>query len=451
MVGSRVFLWVVIVLIIAFFLYTVRSILLPFVIGLVVASLLDPAIRTLRVKGFTRAGAVWTVFLAFSLFMAFLIRWAVPLLTSQVSASQERVAEFINTYLFPPTRLEKLLSNPSVKERLQEKRYPQDPAQLKKWLLEEQRTDKELEAFLTDFAPDLTQAGLPAEKDALIEALQSPEEGGLFDRFIARHRRTLIDLGLPATREELETKFKVEQRVKDMFAKLLGGAVRVLDYLLSSALLIVLTPIVTILILLDYDNFKRRFLLWVPPAIRPAARDLLSDIGQVISAYVRGLTTSLALYATLMALLFTFLGVPYSLFLGILIAVLYVMPFFGAILSTGVLALAVLLKGEPTTLFFSLSNMNTYFFLCVGSFLVVDRVYDALIHPQIVGRAVRLHPVVSIFVVLSGMALFGLAGMILAFPIAGIVKVILDRLMRYTTSVSEKPLDLPRIPKRHQA
>ncbi|MCL6623965.1 MAG: AI-2E family transporter [Fimbriimonadales bacterium] len=450
MVGSRVLLWVVIVLVITLFLYTVRGILLPFVIGMVVAALLDPAIRTLRLKGFSRAGAVWTVFLAFSLFMALVIRWVVPLLTAQVSASQERVAEFINTYLFPPTRVEKLLSAPSVKERLQAKKYPSQPAALKRWLLDEHRTDRDFQAFFAEFSSDLAQVGLPTEKNSLIEALRSPEEGGLFDRFIARHRQTLMDLGLPATREEVEAKFKVEQRVKDMFGKLLGGAVTVLDYLLSSALLIVLTPIVTILILLDYDNFKRRFLSWVPPALRPAARDLLSDIRQVISAYVRGLTTSLALYATIMAFLFTFLGVPYSVFLGILIAVLYVMPFFGAIISTGVLALAVLLKGEPTTLFFSMPTMNAYFILCVGSFLIVDRIYDALVHPQIVGRAVRLHPVVSIFVVLSGMALFGLAGMILAFPIAGIIKVILDRLMRYTTSVSEEPLPLPRVPKRHQ-
>ncbi|MEM4407573.1 MAG: AI-2E family transporter, partial [Candidatus Caldarchaeum sp.] len=324
-------------------------------------------------------------------------------------------------------------------------------AQFKKWALDEERTSEDFERLFDEFGPDLIQADLPTEKNALIETLRSPEEGGLFDRFIARHQNTLKDLGLPATREELEARFRVEQRVKDMFGKLLGGAVKVLDYLLSSVLLIVLTPLVTILILLDYDNFNRRLLTWIPPALRPTARDILSDIGQVISAYVRGLTTSLALYATIMTILFTLLGVPYALFLGILIAVLYVMPFFGAIISTGVLALAVLLKGEPSTLLFSLPNMNTYFITCIGSFFVVDRIYDALVHPQVVGRAVRLHPVVSIFVVLSGMALFGLAGMILAFPIAGIVKVILDRLMRYTTSVSEEPLHLPRVPKRHQA
>ncbi|MEM4407572.1 MAG: AI-2E family transporter, partial [Candidatus Caldarchaeum sp.] len=122
MTGSKVFLWVVIVLVTALFLYTVRGILLPFVIGMVVAALLDPAIRTLRLKGFSRVGAVWTVFLAFSLLMALIVRWAVPLLTVQIGASQERVANFINTYLFPPTRVEKLLANPSVKERLQAKK-----------------------------------------------------------------------------------------------------------------------------------------------------------------------------------------------------------------------------------------------------------------------------------------------------------------------------------------
>ncbi len=61
-----------------------------------------------------------------------------------------------------------------------------------------------------------------------------------------------------------------------------------------------------------------------------------------------------------------------------------------------------------------------------------------------------LLPVMSMFVFLSGGALFGLVGMILAFPLAGAVKVMLDRLIRVTSS-SADALDLPAVPLRHRA
>ena len=54
------------------------------------------------------------------------------------------------------------------------------------------------------------------------------------------------------------------------------------------------------------------------------------------------------------------------------------------------------------------------------------------------------------FVIFSGGALFGLVGMIIAFPLAGSVKVILDRLIRIT-SANQEVLSLPSIPIRHRS
>jgi predicted PurR-regulated permease PerM len=54
------------------------------------------------------------------------------------------------------------------------------------------------------------------------------------------------------------------------------------------------------------------------------------------------------------------------------------------------------------------------------------------------------------FVIFSGGALFGLIGMIIAFPLAGAVKVILERLLR-VTSVQAETLALPMVPLRHRA
>ncbi|MCH8275803.1 MAG: AI-2E family transporter, partial [Armatimonadetes bacterium] len=440
MAGSRVLLWVAIVLIATLFLYTVRSILLPFIIGIIVAALLDPAIRKLRLKGFSRAGAVWTVFLGFFLVVAIIGRMVAPAVSREVGEIQGTVTHFVNDTLFPPTNLEQFLSDTEVLSRLQP--YPDDPKQFREWMTDETKEDKEYNVFFRSFSGDLIRHELPATRPLLIDALNSPEEGGLLDRTIARNKGFLEDWGLPTTREGFEAKFQIEKSVKALFDSALGGAGAIFQYLVSSIVLLVLTPIITLYFLFDYDNFKRRVVTWIPPAIRPAATDLMTDIGAVLSAYVRGLTTSIAIYAAIMAILLWLLGVPYSLFLGILFGVLYIIPYLGSWITMAVILLATLMKGDTTTHLFNLQlpTQTAYIIFCLAAYFIVDRIYDQFCHPRIVGKAVGLHPVMSFFVILSGAALFGLAGMILAFPIAGTIKVILDRLIRYTTAAHGAPL-----------
>jgi predicted PurR-regulated permease PerM len=79
----------------------------------------------------------------------------------------------------------------------------------------------------------------------------------------------------------------------------------------------------------------------------------------------------------------------------------------------------------------------------------IGLIFDHLIYPQMVGNSVGLSPIVSMFVILCGGALFGLAGMLFAFPLAGSAKVILDRIIRITSS-GTGDLGLPAIPLRHR-
>jgi predicted PurR-regulated permease PerM len=60
------------------------------------------------------------------------------------------------------------------------------------------------------------------------------------------------------------------------------------------------------------------------------------------------------------------------------------------------------------------------------TYLVLRQVEDQLVMPIIVGRAVHVHPLVTIFAVLAGEKIAGVLGMILAVPVAATVKVVLD-------------------------
>lgn len=439
-----------IVLVAVFFLYMVRSILLPFGIGFFVAALVDPAIRKLRLRGFSRTGAVLTVFFGFFIFVGLIIGFTAPIIGNQVGNIQQTATEFFNTTLFPPTRLEKFLTDETVRTRMSAFSYPTSTVEFRAWMNDREKSDSEYVAFFDRFSSDLQKFKLPDTRAVLRTEMDRTSEQGPLDKWIAANADNLQRFGLPTTREGWEEQIQLEKRVNEITKSALGGAATIFQYLVSSIVLLMLTPLVTLLILLDYDNYRRKMLTWIPPAIRPAAQDLMGDIGEVLSKYLRGLTFSVFIFSTAMACLLTLLGVPYGLFLAVLLGIFYLVPFLGGIFSAAALLLACAAKGTTSTLLFQMPSQGSYLVLVLIMFFAYFIIHDQVIHPRIVGKSVGLNPVVSMFVVFSGGALFGLPGMILAFPMAGTVKVILDRLIRYTTTTHETS-HVPRIPKRHQA
>jgi predicted PurR-regulated permease PerM len=375
-----------------------------------------------------------------------------PRVASQLGSVQSSITNLIRTELFPETRLDRFLSDPGALERREElaEPYPIDSTKFAAWLQNPSKNDDEYDEFFAIMGVRLGLRDLPRQRDQLIQHLETPVTPGWIDKMLVDYRGTLQKIGLPTTRTGLEDMFQVKQNVAGLSARIFGNFGAVLQYITSSAFLLVITPLVTLLILMNYDDFRRRFVTWIPPTIRPAATDLLADLGDVISGYVRGLTKSVLLYSLINAVLFWILGVPFGLFLGLLVGVFYVIPYVGFLLSMGAIWLAIIAGDQSGFLGIEMSKIG-YAGLVILVYIVVGLLYDNIVHPQLVGRSVGLHPVVSVFVVLCGGALFGLAGMLVAFPVAGMIKVVLDRLIRYTTTSIGDGIDLPRVPSRHDA
>jgi predicted PurR-regulated permease PerM len=223
-----------------------------------------------------------------------------------------------------------------------------------------------------------------------------------------------------------------------------------LTNLFSQMMFVVIVPILVPLILMDMDTFKRRGPRWIPPAIRESAMSILNDIGQVFVKYLRGISTVVLLYASVMTFFLWLMGVPSWVLLGPLFAGLYLIPYIGNIISALTVFCILGFSGIDGGHLFHLGSAWTYGAVITGIYIGIGACFDHLIYPQMVGNSVGLSPVVSMFVIFCGGTLFGLPGMLIAFPLAGSVKVILDRLIRIT-SVSQDDLRLPSIPLRHRA
>ena len=150
------------------------------------------------------------------------------------------------------------------------------------------------------------------------------------------------------------------------------------------------------------------------------------------------------LYAGLAALILWFFNVPYAFLLAFLFAGFYLIPYIGGFISYAITFLILGLSGINGNFAFSMGSPWAYAILVVAVYAVIGLIFDQAVYPQVVGGSVGLSGVINIFVILSGAALFGLPGMILAFPLAGSIKVILDRLIK-VTSVQGDMLSLPAV------
>ena len=156
----------------------------------------------------------------------------------------------------------------------------------------------------------------------------------------------------------------------------------------------------------------------VPPRHRPAARDILRDVGITLRAWVMAQLMAMVLLGVLTAIGLWLLDVPYWLAFGIFAGLAALVPFFGSLFSTLLPALLVL--GERGFLAF----------LAVASVGVVVQLLEAnLVAPLIMQRRVALPPVLTILSVLMMAELAGPVGLVVAVPALATVIVLVRHIL----------------------
>jgi predicted PurR-regulated permease PerM len=181
----------------------------------------------------------------------------------------------------------------------------------------------------------------------------------------------------------------------------------------SNAIWIVIIPIVAFYALKDFHLILAKTLLLVPKKRREIVQSLVAEVTVIFAKYMRGLMTVAVLNGLATWLVLTVLRVPNAFMLGCVAGLLYSVPYIGA-LTTIVLVAAVSF----------LSGGLNFMLLVVGVNVVLHQIiFDQIISPRILGGHVGLHPILSILALLIGNELLGVAGMILAVPVAASVQV----------------------------
>ncbi|MCP9752145.1 AI-2E family transporter [Ferruginibacter sp. HRS2-29] len=196
---------------------------------------------------------------------------------------------------------------------------------------------------------------------------------------------------------------------------LLGSAV---GGLLGTIGLIVLIPIYVFL-LLFYKTLIINFFHEIFAEENTAkVSEVLGETKSAIQSYMVGLLLEALVVAVLNSVALLLLGVEYAILLGVIGALLNMLPYIGGIIAIAlpVIISAVTKDGFTTPL------------LIVGAYTLIQFIDNNFLVPFLVSSRVKINAFFSVVVVLLGGALWGVAGMFLSIPFVAILKIIFDRL-----------------------
>jgi predicted PurR-regulated permease PerM len=161
-----------------------------------------------------------------------------------------------------------------------------------------------------------------------------------------------------------------------------------------------------------YDGLVRV----VPPARRPKAEVILSRLRTAYLGWLRGLVIGMVVLGTLTYLGLMLVGLPFAAFFAVFTAVAMIVPYFGALVSSIIPILFALTISPGKAVLVALVYIGTH------------ELESNVIQPQVVARTVELHPAVVAFGVIAVEQLFGFVGLIVAVPILGTLKILLEEL-----------------------
>lgn len=172
-----------------------------------------------------------------------------------------------------------------------------------------------------------------------------------------------------------------------------------------------LTFIYVIFILLDYRELMRGFAKLVPPKYRPIANKVGNDIKNSMNRYFRGQAVLALCAAVFYCIGFSIVGIPLAIVLGILVGILYMIPYFQYITLIPVAFVCIIasMGGEQT--------FWAVFSKCLLVYVVSQCICDYILTPKIMGKAMGLNPAIILLSLSVWGTLLGLIGMIIALPL----------------------------------
>jgi predicted PurR-regulated permease PerM len=250
-----------------------------------------------------------------------------------------------------------------------------------------------------------------------------------FPRTVARVQSLMAETSRPWLHKVMGEELRIEETVSKEAAAM-GGAW--LDDVLRSAWsggkalfsllsLLVVVPIVTIYLLIDWDRMIATVDGWVPPGWRDDVRAVGREIHDTVAGFVRGQIVICLILAVFYAAALKLTGLNHAILIGITAGLISFVPYLGADAGFVVALCVAVAQFWPD---------GTPLVVVGGIFLIGETLADYVLSPRIIGSRVKLNPVWLMFALFAFGYLLGFVGLLVAIPLAAALGVILRFAMR---------------------
>jgi predicted PurR-regulated permease PerM len=198
------------------------------------------------------------------------------------------------------------------------------------------------------------------------------------------------------------------------FAVGAGAAFSVTKSILTAVVATLTIIFMTFFMLLEGPAWMERVYGLLPEQSQPRWRRVGHDIYRTVGGYVTGNLLISLIAGVTSGLMLWIVGVPYAVVLGLLVALLDLIPLAGATIAAIVVVLVAIAASGATAA------------IIVGVFfLIYQQLENHIIQPLVYGRTVQLSPLAVLVSVLIGAQIAGVLGALAAIPIAGTLQVVL--------------------------
>jgi predicted PurR-regulated permease PerM len=207
---------------------------------------------------------------------------------------------------------------------------------------------------------------------------------------------------------------QIEANISKYGAAVATTVLPVLFSIITIGALFVIIPVVAAYLMIESEGLKRTLLGFIPKNAQPKALKIISDLDHVVGGFIRGQLIVAAIVGTLVTLLLLGLHVRYAALIGTIAGILDVIPYIGAIAGwLPAFFIALFTNGITNALIVSLG------------IVVINQLEGHIIAPNVVSKSVELTPLAVVLALLAGGELAGIPGLLLAVPVAGILRVVI--------------------------
>jgi predicted PurR-regulated permease PerM len=212
-----------------------------------------------------------------------------------------------------------------------------------------------------------------------------------------------------------QTLAQIAQAIQSRGVELANGLLTSALGILGAVIFIVVVPVVTFYLLLDWDKLTTRIDSLIPRDHAPVVRTIAADINAVIAGFVRGQVSVCLILGTFYSVALMLAGLQYGLIVGAIAGAITFIPYVGSLVG-GALAIGLAL--------FQFWGDWVSIGIIAAIFAIGQFVEGNILTPKLVGQSVGLHPVWLLFALSVFGSLFGFVGMLVAVPVAAAIGVI---------------------------